>query len=200
MRAKSSRAISARLFGISRKEHADGLPGAVHPSGGVDGRRDAEAHFAGVGGAVGESRGFEQGAQTWITRVTEAAQSMLHDHAVFPGEGDNVGYCGDRYQLEERLEDAVEFCLRPSQTGQDRMRQFEGDARAAEVRVGIVAIFAVGIDDGERRRERGFGQVMVGYDDVDAEFVGSRDCRSRSNAVVNADDQPDSARRGRFHR
>ena len=76
---------------------------------------------------------------------------MLHDHPVFAGEGDDIGYCGDRHQLEEGFEDAVEFCLRPSQAGQDRMRQFEGDARAAEVRVGIVAIFAVGIDDGERR-------------------------------------------------
>ena len=41
---------------------------------------------------------------------------------------------------------------------------------------------------------------MVGHDDVDAEFVGSRDRRSRSNAVVDADDETDSARRGRFYR
>ena len=94
----------------------------------------------------------------------------------------------------------LSFASGHASAGQNRVRQFERDARAAEVRVRIVAIFAVRIDDGERGRKFGFGQVMVGHDHVDAEFVGARDGRSRANAVVDADDQPDSARRGLFHR
>ena len=47
------------------------------------------------------------------------------------------------------------------------LHQLQRDARAAQIFLRIGAIATVGIEHGERGRQFGFGQMMIGDDDVD---------------------------------
>ena len=57
---------------------------------------------------------------------------------------------------------------------EQRLHQLERHAGAAEIFFRIRAIGPIGIEHGQRRRQFGFRQVMIGDDHVDAEFVGAR--------------------------
>ena len=63
------------------------------------------------------------------------------------------------------------FVSGPTGPGEDSVSQLECHTRAAEIRVGIIAIRAIGINHGERGRKFRFGQVMIGNDGVDAKLV-----------------------------
>src|SRR4029077_15477259 len=76
---------------------------------------------------------------------------------------------------------------------------FEGNARATELLVGIIATLLIGIDDSQSvGNPVGAGEVMVGNDQVDAEAFRGLRGRERADAHIDADDQANSCDRGSF--
>ena len=96
---------------------------------------------------------------------------MLHDDAVLASQGHDIGDGGDGDQLQKRLDHAIELRLRPAESGKNGVRELQCDARSAEVGIGITAIAAAGINDGERGRQFGFRQVVIGDNDIDSQFT-----------------------------
>ena len=132
---------------------------------------------------------IEQRAQAGVAHLVEPAQAVSHQDAVLAGERNHVGHGGNRRQLEERFRDAPDLLGRPAHVRQKRLDQLEGHTGAAQVLFRVRAIRAIGIEHGERGREVGLGQVMVGDDDVDAEFVGAAHHFGGADAGIHADNQ-----------
>ena len=75
--------------------------------------------------------------------------------------------------------------------------EFESDARAAKLFIGILATLLIRIDDGHRVGHAiGTGEVMVGDDQVDAEASRGFSGGEGADAHVNADDQANAGRGG----
>ena len=77
-------------------------------------------------------------------------------------------------------------------THAQRLHHLQRDADAGEVLVRIRAVVPLGIDHGEGRRQRAFGLVMVGDDQIDAEFARAPRRLAGADAAVDRDDQPDA--------
>ena len=77
------------------------------------------------------------------------------------------------------------FSAGQSSVLQQRLHQLQGHARAAQILLRISAVRPVRIEDGQRRRQFGFGQMMIGDDDVDPEplraphHLARRECPCR---------------------
>ena len=76
-----------------------------------------------------------------------------------------------------------------------RLHQLQRDADAGEVLVGIRAVVALGIDHRERRRQRAFGLVVIGDDQIDAELARAQRRLGAADAAVDRDDQRARPRR-----
>ena len=79
---------------------------------------------------------------------------------------------------------------------QQRLRDLEGDAGAAERLAGILAACLVGIHHGQRLRHAfGLRQVMVGDDEVEAAARGGFGGGEGANAGIDADDEANAVGR-----
>ena len=74
----------------------------------------------------------------------------------------------------------------------DRPGELEGDPYAGEVAEGVAGAGLFGVDDGDGLGERAFGLVVVGYDEVDAEFAGEPGLFVCADAAVGGDDEVDA--------
>ncbi len=74
----------------------------------------------------------------------------------------------------------------------ERLHELQRHADTRQVLVRIGAIAALGIDHGERRRQFRVGLVMVGDDQIDAEFAGATCGVGAANTAVDRDDQRDA--------
>ena len=72
----------------------------------------------------------------------------------------------------------------------ERLDELQRDADAGEVLVRIGAVVALGVDHGQRRRQRAVGLVMIGDDEVDAEVARALRGLGAADAAVDRDDQP----------
>ena len=117
---------------------------------------------------------------------------MLDDDPVFSHQRNYVRHGGDGHQLQERLQHASQLFGRPIERSEQRVHKFEGDARPAQVLVGILAVAAIGIEHRQRGRKLGVRQVMIGDDDVDAAFTRRFHDGRGPDAGVDADDELDS--------
>ncbi len=155
---------------------------------------DLERHLARVGrrASTGESGDVQQRAQAGIAHLRQPAQTVRHDDAILAGERHHVGHRGDGRQLQERFGNAPHLVRRPAEVRQQRLDQLERHAGAAQVLLRIGAVRAVGIEHRQRGRQFRFGQVMVGDDHVDAQFVGAAHHFGGADAGIHADDQLDA--------
>ena len=70
-----------------------------------------------------------------------------------------------------------------------RLHQFQRNADAGEVLVGIRAVVPLGIDDRERLRQLGVGLVMIGDDQIETERPRPRRRLDAADAAVHRDDE-----------
>ncbi len=124
---------------------------------------------------------------------------MGDDDAVLPGQRDHVGHGGDGRQFEAGFGNAADLLRRPADVRQERLNQLKGHPGAAQILLRIGTVRAVGIEHGERGREAGFGQVMVGDDDIDAELVGAAHHFGGADSGIHADNQLHSLHGGGLH-
>ena len=88
---------------------------------------------------------------------------MADEDPVFADERHHVGHRGQCHQVEQM----VRKVGREAERGNQCLHQLEGDAGAAEPPRPRRVVRALRIDDGERRRQLGTGQMVVGDDDPD---------------------------------
>ena len=155
--------------------------------------RDAEGHLGGAGRAsLAEARSaqfanFQQRLQAGIHHAAQALQSQRHHRPVLAQQRHRVGDGRNGHDFQERRHQP-----RPSGALQQRLRQLEGHARAAQKFAGIPATGLVGIEHGQRPRNafRLRHQMMIGDDQVHARALGGFGGGKGADAGVHADDEP----------
>ena len=161
MRRSSFTASSRARAAIAGEKQLDHVVRNVHAAGGVDARRNAEADLGRGRRAVQRDLGqLHQRAQAGLDGVRQRRKTQRRDRPVFADQRHRVRDGGDGDQLQERgHQHAAGARAEGGGIGgerrggvQQRLRQLEGDRRAAEVLVGIGAAGLGGIDDGERSR------------------------------------------------
>ena len=170
--------------------HADRHVG--QSAGGIDARADGKTQVGGsqrVGAAAGHlQQGSDAGAGS---SGTNARQPRVDDDAVVVGERHHIGHGAQRRQVHERRQRRrrpVEAPQLAAVTAQ-RDQHIEHDAHTGQVLVREGAAGLVGVDDGQRGRQRLGRQVVVGDDDRQAEAVGMFDTGDRGDAVVDGEQQ-----------
>jgi hypothetical protein len=108
--------------------------------------------------------------------------------SVLADERYDVGERSDRGDLDEPRHPRVVACL-PAQ----RLHQFQRDADAGKVLIGVAAVVALRIDHGERAWQRRVGLVMIRDDQIDPELAGAQRRLRAADAAVDRDDQRDAA-------
>ncbi len=124
---------------------------------------------------------------------------MLHDDSIFAGERHHVRHGTDSHQLQEGFQYALKLFRRPTQRAEQALHELERHPHAAEIFFRITAIRPVGVEHGERGRQLGFRQVVVGDDDVDRKLARTANHFGRPNARIHADDERHAAPGSRFH-
>ena len=169
---------------VGREQQARREIGAGHAAGGVHARRHHEGDVVGVDGLAGQARDVEQRAQADLVRaLRELLEAELGDDAVFADERHHVGQRANRGDLHEGLQPALTAGLLTQ-----ALHQLQRHAHAGQVLVGIAAVAALRVHDGERLRQFGIGLVMVGDDEIHPEFAGAARRLGGADAAVDRDD------------
>ena len=121
--------------------------------------------------SFGESGDREQCAQAWVAHGIQTAETAADNYAILTGKRNDIGYRRDGYRFQKGIEQRLLACGCQGRTRQQRLHQFERDARAAELLVRILTAGPVRIEHGQCGRQLRFGQMMVGDDDINAEIV-----------------------------
>ena len=127
---------------------------------------------------------FDEGAQAGPACLLQPLQARADEGAVFSHERDDVGDGGEGDEVEH----AFEVEARDGSSFQQRVGDFERDARAAQV----AEVFAADFRIHERHdgRERVFGLVVVEDDGVDALLAKAGDFCNGGGAAIDGDEQP----------
>ena len=180
---------------VAGGEELDDFGGDVHAAGGVDARGEAEGDVeAGdlLGGGI-ERGGGEEGAEAGAGGLTESTEAERGDDTVFTAQGDGIGDGGDGGHFKEAGQGffAGTDGVAPFQNG---LGELEGDGGAAEGFFRVSAAGLVGVENGEGVGDgvRGFEEVMVGDDEVEAESAGCFRFGEGAHAGVNGDDEADA--------
>ncbi len=126
------------------------------------------ADLIAVDGLARKSRRFEQRAQPdGVTAGAERAEPELGDHAILADQRHDVGEGADRGDLDERRQPLGlrRRAGRAPGPASARRRRRPGSCRdrCSRARLGLITA--------KRRRQRAFGLVVVGDDQIDAEFA-----------------------------
>ena len=157
----------ARFLGhafVGRQQQAGSDVGRAHAAGRVDAGREHEADVITVDLLAGKAADIEQGAQPDFVRpLRQHSEPQLGDDAILAGQWHDVGQRADGRDLDERRQPAGVPGPRT-----ERLHDLERHADARKVLVGIGAVVALRVDDGERVGQRRVGLVMVGDDQIEA--------------------------------
>ncbi len=141
-----------------------------------------------------EPRGFDQGAEPHPARVGQHLEPVADEDAVLSRQGDDVGDGRQRDVVEE----VQRQIGREAEGGDERLRQLERDAGAAEILVLRRAVGAARIEHRASGRQRLPGEMVVGDDDLDPRRARRGDAVHRRDAAVAGNDHagPDPLRLG----
>ena len=96
-------ASSVARVGIAGQKQIDDIAGDVHPSGGIDARRQPKPDLRCRGCAIRRNLSYlHQGSQARLDGVPQLAQSESRNHPVLPLQRHRVRNGRNRYELEER--------------------------------------------------------------------------------------------------
>ena len=182
---------------IRRDKQLDHIRRGRHAAGRIDTRRDLKSNLPRRRrAALAQTGDLQQRAQSFVLHHAQSIQSMLDDDAILTRQRHDVRHRPDGHQLQERLQNSAQFVRGPVQRLQQSLRQLERDTDAAKIFFRIGAARLIRIEDGQRRRQLGFRQMMVGDDDVDAQLSRPPHHFSGPNARVHADDERHTFRAG----
>ena len=189
------------LAGAGRVFHAeefDHVAGNVHAAGGVDAGRNAESNFARSQWPAADLRNFEQRLQPRIYRGAQRFETEFGEYAILPGQWHGVRDGGDGDYFHERLQERGLISVSEAAL-HESLRQFEGNARAAQRFAGIFATWLIRIQHRQRGRHAVLAwEVVVGDDEVHAEAMRGLGGGEGTNAGVHADDEMNACGRGAF--
>ena len=172
---------------VGRQQQPGGDVGRAHAPRGVHSRREQERDVIAVDRLSAQARDVEQRPQADLVRAAgQQVQSQLGDDAVLADQRHDVGERADRRDLDEAGQPVV-VARRVTQ----RLHELQRDADAGEVFVGIPAIAALGIDDGEGGRQLRVRLVMIGDDQIHPQLTRAPRRLGAANAAVHRHDQRD---------
>jgi hypothetical protein len=160
--------------GVARGKKLDNIGGHVHAAGGVDARGepegDVEAGELLVGGV--EPGCGEEGAQPGAGWMAQLTQAQRGDGSIFSVKRHRIGDGGDGSHFEKAGQDFFASAGRIAALEQG-LGEFESDGRTAERFFRISAAMLVGIENrmGAGNGVIGFGQMMIGDDEVETEAL-----------------------------
>ena len=166
-------------------QQLDGFFAVLHASGGIDAGADAENDVVHRQFAVGQSAHFHDGLQTDGGVGVEAPQPVVGEDAIFARDGHDVR-CNRHGTEVEQLVQAVEL---NAIVGGKGLHEFETHTAAREVRVGVVIVAALGVENGHSRGQDLVGNVVVANDEIDATLLGIGDFFDGLDATVQDDDE-----------
>ena len=126
-------------------------------------------------------------ADAGLLRFFQGDESLLHDLSVLAEKRHDIGDRTQSHDVEVAGECPAAHLL------PKRLTELERHADTGDIFVGIGAVSAVRVEDGERLRQLLARQVMVGDDDIDL-FLRRRHLCHGGNAAVHRDDQRSSLR------
>ncbi len=173
---------------------------SIRPAALILGARRKPTSTVFSGRRAGIDLGFaHQGAQSEADRTAQLGESQGDEDAVFAQQRNRVGNRCDGQHLEERRQDLRSGALAIPRF-QQSLRELEGDACAAEMAATIIAAGLIGVQHGEsvRNAEFSLGQMVIGDDQVKAEFRSGFSGGEGANAGVDADHEANAFARGGF--
>ena len=114
-------------------------------------------------------------------------EADLGDHPVFADQRHHIRQRPDRRHLDETRQPVVAAGF-----AAQRLHQFQRDADACQVLVRIAAVVPLGVDHRQRQRQLAVGLVVIGDDQIDAEFAGAKRRIGAADAAVHRHDQRDA--------
>ncbi len=119
-----------------------------------------------------------------VMALGQLLQPTVRDDAILAHERHHVGERADRGDLDEVRQqgDAV-----PVGRREERLHELQRHAHAGQDFFRIRTVGTLRVDHGERRRQRRVGLMMVGHDQIDAEFPRTVGCLGGANAAVHRD-------------
>ena len=166
-------------------EELYGLFAVLHASGGVDAGADFENDVVHRQFPVGQTANFHDGLESDGGVGIESPQTVVGQDAVFAHDGHDVG--GDGH--DTKVEQLVETVELDAVVGGKGLHEFESHAATRQMRVGIVIVAALGVENGHGRRQHFVGHVVVADDEIDAALLGVGNFVDRFDAAVQDDDE-----------
>ena len=184
VQAAQGAGLSRGVGGIVGQEQLGGDLHPAHAARGVDARRQHIAHGGGCHVLEVAAALVQQGGDAHALGMAELLQAPGHEGAVLPLQVHHVGDGAQADQVAVVLQHPV---LVAGQGG----GQLEGHTHAGQVGVGIGAVGPVGVDDGAGLGQLLLALVVVGDDEIDAQFFAQRRLGGGGDAAVHRDDQAD---------
>ena len=158
-------------------QQAQGQFALAHAPGGVDARRKAKNRLPGAQCRSGvHPAGNFQCRHAGPFRPRNAGKPAAHEHAVFSGEGHDVGKGAQRHQIKA-IAHVVFFARMRGKGSVDAPHKVKGHAHACKVRVGQVFCCAdAGVADGVGRGQLFGRQVVVGNNHGHAKLASALHC------------------------
>ena len=174
-----------RLRRIVREQQAQTVGGVPDAPDGVEPGPEHVAHVAGPKLAAGESRGLHQRPEAGPPALGQQPEPVPHQDAILTEQGHHVRDRGQRHQVEQ----VIRQVRRQPQRRDQRLHQLERDARPAQPARGRCVVGTLGVDHGQRGRQLGTRQVVIGDHHADAGRPRVAHRVHRGDAAVAGDHQ-----------
>ncbi len=212
--ARQARGDLVRPRARRRRQQFHGLARVPEPAAGVEPRGEPEPHLLRVDGFPAQPRRLDESREAFEARVSQAGEPVPGDDPILSHQRHDIGdrsEGGQRQHVQQpfahRGLDPISAC-RVASRGHcgESPREFEGDARSAEIAEGILGVGPPGVDD---RKGLGNGAgaawgavipgmerlfrpeiVVVGDDEIEAGLAGFEGRLEGGDAAVDRDDNP----------
>ena len=180
------------LVFVPAEQQFEGHGGVVHAARRIEPRRQAVADGVRRDRPACVAAAFQQRLQAGAHGLLQQSEAFPHQDAVFPHQRHHVGYRAEGRQFAVHFQ---QFLRRAAFQRGAELESHPGAAQALE-RAGVVG--AARVHHGHRLGQRRAGQVMVGNDQVQAQFPGASGLLHSGNAVVHGNDQREALGRQIF--
>ena len=180
----------AAQIGLFQQTHREAR--LAEPAGGVDARREREAHGRSGERLIAHARLLRQREKAGAAVARgDLLQTAARDEAVFAEQRHHVRHRADRDEIAVAREHFIRVAVHGA-------HELERHADARERRADAAAVRLLGINDRLRLRERFAAFVMVGHDHVHAALRGVGRFFQIRNAAVHRHDERDALFRQRI--
>ena len=178
--------LVGQFFGPVRvlaQHQLQGRDSAVHAARRIDAGRDGIADVLGRDGAARKAHFFQQSFQARAVGVLQLAQAGFYQRAVLAGQRHHVGHSAHGGKVAAIIQ---HFFRRAAV---QRGAQLKSHTRAAQALEGAGVVQPAGVHHGNGFGQRFRRQMVVGDDEVDAQFCGKLRFFHSRDAVVHGHDE-----------